>query len=141
MLLSAPSGCHGERICFSILFFRFPFPRRSLKLCLGYVPYRQDHMDCFETSFTGIANTAFYRYLGHLNNVAYVRFAESSRVHFFHGIPPPRSSPEHIRQWRDTCTPKGLGLILKSITIDYKYVCRCPLEWNLLSLVRPRRLS
>ncbi|MCJ1437387.1 hypothetical protein MMC27_006774 [Xylographa pallens] len=63
---------------------------------------------------------------GHLNNVAYVRFAESSRVHFFSGIPPPGSSPEHNRQWKDTCTPKGLGLILKSITIDYKYPLAFP---------------
>ncbi|MCJ1401575.1 hypothetical protein MMC11_004791 [Xylographa trunciseda] len=60
-------------------------------------------------------------YHGHLNNVAYVRFAESSRVHWFIGIPPLDSSAEHKRQWTDTVTPKGLGLILKSITIDYKY--------------------
>ncbi|MCJ1382825.1 hypothetical protein MMC17_005938 [Xylographa soralifera] len=63
---------------------------------------------------------------GHLNNVSYVRLAESSRVHFFSGIPPPGSSTEHNRQWRDTCTPKGLGLILKSITIDYKYPLAFP---------------
>ncbi|MCJ1292368.1 hypothetical protein MMC34_003918 [Xylographa carneopallida] len=63
---------------------------------------------------------------GHLNNVAYVRFAESSRVHFFSGIPPSGSSAEHTRQWRDTCTPKGLGLILKSITVDYKYPLTFP---------------
>lgn len=64
--------------------------------------------------------------MGHLNNVAYVRFAESSRVHWLSGIPPPGSSAEQKRQWMDSCTPKGLGVILKSITIDYKYPLTFP---------------
>ncbi|MCJ1243132.1 hypothetical protein MMC30_000329 [Trapelia coarctata] len=58
--------------------------------------------------------------------IPYLRFAESSRIHWFSGIPPPSSSEEHKQQWLDTCFPRGLGLILKSIQIDFKYPLAFP---------------
>lgn len=51
----------------------------------------------------------------------YNRYAESARVNFFrnHG----RDATEDRGQlWDDLLTPRGLGLILKSIKTEFKFV-------------------
>lgn len=60
----------------------------------------------------------------HVNNVQYVRWAESSRVnwatHFAAAARTQGADPEHARQWAELMTPRSVGLILKSIRVDYK---------------------
>lgn len=56
----------------------------------------------------------------HVNNAAYVRYAESSRVNwvrYFANV-----NPAHASEWRDLMNPRGIGLIMKSIKADYKFV-------------------
>lgn len=63
--------------------------------------------------------------MGHVNNIIYNRFAESSRVNYFvnfsHTV-----GEEHSQAWVDIMTPKGTGLILKSIKTDYKFPLAYP---------------
>lgn len=58
---------------------------------------------------------------GHVNNVMYVRYAESGRVNwaqnYAHHI-----DPNHKREWSELCSSKGDGMILRSIKVDYKFV-------------------
>lgn len=60
----------------------------------------------------------------HVNNVQYVRWAESSRVnwatHFAAAARAHGGDPEHARRWAELMTPRSVGLILKSIRVDYK---------------------
>ncbi|RYP52863.1 hypothetical protein DL769_010600 [Monosporascus sp. CRB-8-3] len=54
----------------------------------------------------------------HVNNANYVRYAESSRVNWithFAGV-----DRAHGNEWRELMTPKGVGLIMKSIKAEYK---------------------
>lgn len=59
--------------------------------------------------------------VGHVNNIMYNRFAESSRVNYFVNFSQAVQA-EHQQAWIDLMTPKGTGLILKSIKTDYKFV-------------------
>ncbi|CZR40634.1 uncharacterized protein FPRO_10224 [Fusarium proliferatum ET1] len=61
---------------------------------------------------------------GHVNNVMYNRYVETGRVHFIrqHSLD---AAQHHKAQWDDLVTPRSLGLILKSITTEYKF----PLEF------------
>lgn len=58
----------------------------------------------------------------HVNNVTYVRYAESSRVNwvlnFAHHV-----DPAHREAWAQLMTPQSVGLILKNIRVDFKFVC------------------
>lgn len=51
----------------------------------------------------------------------YNRYVESARVNFLwnHGK---NAAQEEARKWRDLVSPRGLGLILKSITTEFKLV-------------------
>lgn len=51
----------------------------------------------------------------------YNRFAESSRVNYFVNFSQAVQA-EQKQAWIDLMTPKGTGLILKSIKTDYKFV-------------------
>lgn len=51
----------------------------------------------------------------------YNRFAESSRVNYFVNFSQVVKD-EHKQAWFDLMTPKGTGVILKSIKTDYKFV-------------------
>ncbi|KAH0382615.1 hypothetical protein KCU92_g6101, partial [Aureobasidium melanogenum] len=60
----------------------------------------------------------------HVNNVMYNRYAESARVNWtmnFAGD----IDPKHRKEWTELMTPKSLGLILRSITTNYKF----PMKW------------
>lgn len=50
----------------------------------------------------------------------YNRYAESARVNWTRNFA--AADPEHAKEWMELITPKGVGLILKSITTDYKFV-------------------
>ncbi|GKT64026.1 hypothetical protein ColTof4_04426 [Colletotrichum tofieldiae] len=58
---------------------------------------------------------------GHINNVMYNRYFETARVQFFrsHGQD---ATAEEKKEWEDLPTPRSLGLILKTITTEFKFV-------------------
>ena len=62
--------------------------------------------------------------MGHVNNVMYVRFAESGRCNWVRNYSR-YVDPAHKRQWEELLTNRGIGLILKSITVDFKF----PMTW------------
>lgn len=51
----------------------------------------------------------------------YNRYAESARVQFIrhHGLD---ATAEERKQWEDLVTPRSLGLILKTMTTEFKFV-------------------
>ncbi|KAF5622326.1 hypothetical protein F52700_10589 [Fusarium sp. NRRL 52700] len=62
--------------------------------------------------------------VSHVNNVMYNRYVETGRVHFIRQHS--EDAAEHEKaQWDDLPTPRSLGLILRSITTEYKF----PLEF------------
>lgn len=58
--------------------------------------------------------------VGHVNNVMYNRYAESARVNWTRTFG--ELEPAHKNEWRELMTPKSIGLILRSIRTDYKFV-------------------
>jgi acyl-CoA thioesterase FadM len=62
--------------------------------------------------------------MGHVNNVQYVRYAESGRVNWIRNIGT-LIDPLNKAQWHGLVTNRGYGLILKSITVDFKF----PMTW------------
>ena len=58
---------------------------------------------------------------GHVNNVKYVRYAESSRVWYFRRLAK-LVPPQHRQEWDELVSPRGIGLILKSISVEYLFV-------------------
>lgn len=61
-----------------------------------------------------------------MNNVTYIRYAESARVNWAYNIAM-HVDPGHKREWCEMVTPLGDGMILKSIKTDYKFVSVPPL--------------
>lgn len=61
--------------------------------------------------------------MGHVNNVMYNRYAESARVNWT--LKFAASDPAHKTAWMELMSPKGVGLILRSIKTDYKF----PMKW------------
>lgn len=57
----------------------------------------------------------------HVNNVTYIRYAESSRVNWATTFAV-NVDPEHRKAWAELMTPKSVGLIMKSIKSDFKFV-------------------
>lgn len=62
--------------------------------------------------------------MGHVNNVQYVRFCETSRTNWTRKIGDHFDRPNK-KLWDEMLTSKSYGLILKSIKVDYKF----PMEW------------
>lgn len=62
--------------------------------------------------------------MGHVNNVMYVRYAESGRTNWTRNLGK-YFDPAHKAQWDEMLTSKAVGLILKSITVDFKF----PMTW------------
>ena len=60
----------------------------------------------------------------HVNNVMYNRYAESARVNWARNYATD-IDPKHRKEWIELMTPKSLGLILRSITTNYKF----PMTW------------
>lgn len=59
--------------------------------------------------------------MSHVNNVTYVRWAESARVNWANNYAV-HFDPSHRREWAELSTPRGVGMILRSIRTDYKFV-------------------
>ncbi|CAK7269775.1 hypothetical protein SEPCBS119000_003742 [Sporothrix epigloea] len=74
---------------------------------------------------------------GHVNNVVYARYAESSRVnwinHFALHVDPARSE-----QWLGLMQAETIGLIMKSLTIEFKFPMTYP---DSISVYHRLRLS
>jgi len=66
--------------------------------------------------------------MGHVNNVAYTRYAESARVQWAYNYARLHDK-SHKEQWEQSVTSKGLGMILKSIRTDYKFVSLLERGW------------
>jgi acyl-CoA thioesterase FadM len=62
---------------------------------------------------------------GHINNVMYVRYAESARVNWARNFAK-YIDPENAERWNGLMGSKGKGLILRSMTTEYKFVCCTP---------------
>ncbi|KAG0138675.1 thioesterase-like superfamily-domain-containing protein [Tuber indicum] len=60
----------------------------------------------------------------HVNNVTYTRWAESARVNWAWNFAK-HVDPVNRNLWAELCSSRGVGLILKSIQVDYKL----PIEW------------
>ena len=61
--------------------------------------------------------------MGHVNNVQYVRWAESGRCNWTRKFA--KFDPINKHQWEEILTPRNVGLILKSIKVDFKF----PMNW------------
>ncbi|KAI0814321.1 thioesterase-like superfamily-domain-containing protein [Xylaria sp. FL0064] len=61
---------------------------------------------------------------GHVNNTTYIRYAESSRVNWILHFA--LEDPEQREAWRNLMQPKSIGLIMKSITAEYKFPMTAP---------------
>ncbi|OJD22319.1 hypothetical protein ACJ73_06334 [Blastomyces percursus] len=62
---------------------------------------------------------------GHVNNVSYVRYAETARVNWARNIGT-HVDRANKRAWINLLGSTGVGLILKSIKIDYKFPMAAP---------------
>lgn len=51
----------------------------------------------------------------------YVRYAETARVNFMHNFAT-HMDPANKKAWMSLVNSTGIGLILRSIRIDYKFV-------------------
>ena len=63
---------------------------------------------------------------GHVNNARYLRYAETSRVHWLRSLAKDRHlTSEQIEEWLDLATPRNIGLILKEVTVKFQFVSLC----------------
>ncbi|KAG9228217.1 thioesterase-like superfamily-domain-containing protein [Amylocarpus encephaloides] len=62
--------------------------------------------------------------MGHVNNVTYIRYAESARVEWARKYAL-HMDPGHKKQWSELWTSRGDGFILRSIKTDFKF----PMTW------------
>ncbi|OJI86706.1 hypothetical protein ASPTUDRAFT_53850 [Aspergillus tubingensis CBS 134.48] len=62
---------------------------------------------------------------GHVNNVTYPRYAETARVYYTRNFAM-HIDPAHKTEWLNLVSSKGIGLILRSIKIDYKFPMTYP---------------
>ncbi|RHZ68492.1 thioesterase family protein [Aspergillus thermomutatus] len=61
----------------------------------------------------------------HVNNVTYLRYAETARVYFTRNFAV-HLDPAHKKEWMDLVSPRGVGVIVRSIKIDYKFPMTYP---------------
>ncbi|KAI0598901.1 thioesterase-like superfamily-domain-containing protein [Biscogniauxia sp. FL1348] len=61
---------------------------------------------------------------GHVNNAQYIRYAESGRVNWILHFA--TLDAAHREQWTNLMKPHGIGLIMKSITADFKFPMTYP---------------
>ncbi|OLN90028.1 hypothetical protein CCHL11_07206 [Colletotrichum chlorophyti] len=57
--------------------------------------------------------------VSHVNNVVYNKYAEAARFNWLRNFA--AKDPEHRDEWTDLMTPRGIGLIMRSIKTDYKF--------------------
>jgi acyl-CoA thioesterase FadM len=65
--------------------------------------------------------------MGHVNNVVYNFWAETARINWARAFALQSTEDKERRQmWEDLVTPRGIGLILRSIKTDYKFPLQYP---------------
>lgn len=74
---------------------------------------------------------------GHVNNVQYVRYAETGRCNWARNFGT-YFDVVHKREWEEILSSSNVGLILRSITVDYKFVSP-GIEFQ-LNLFEPKQL-
>lgn len=74
--------------------------------------------------------------MGHVNNAHYLRYSETSRIWYFRRLRP-LVQPEQRAMWDTLLTPTGLGLILKSIKVDYLLPVTYPDTLSLIHSLGP----
>lgn len=62
--------------------------------------------------------------MNHVNNVTYTRYAESARIQWAYNYAI-HHDPANRSRWEELWSPRGDGLILRSIRTDYKF----PMTW------------
>ncbi|GAM82360.1 hypothetical protein ANO11243_003390 [Dothideomycetidae sp. 11243] len=83
-----------------------------------------DSMAIFESLISDFSSTT-----GHVNNVVYNKWAESGRALWARRYATHLDRP-NATAWKDVFTPRGQGLILRSIHTDFKFV-RFPRNFSL----------
>ncbi|KZF25032.1 Thioesterase/thiol ester dehydrase-isomerase [Xylona heveae TC161] len=63
--------------------------------------------------------------MGHVNNTAYNRYAESARMNWLLNFGT-HFDPAHNIQWAELQSSRGIGLIMRSIRTDYKFPMTYP---------------
>ncbi|PYH91473.1 Thioesterase/thiol ester dehydrase-isomerase [Aspergillus ellipticus CBS 707.79] len=63
--------------------------------------------------------------MGHVNNVTYSRYAETARVYYTRNFAL-HIDPARKKEWINLVSSKGIGLIVRSIKIDYKFPMTYP---------------
>ncbi|PWY80686.1 Thioesterase/thiol ester dehydrase-isomerase [Aspergillus heteromorphus CBS 117.55] len=63
--------------------------------------------------------------MGHVNNVTYSRYAETARVYYTRNFAL-HIDPAHRKEWMKLVSSKGIGLIVRSIKLDYKFPMTYP---------------
>jgi len=58
---------------------------------------------------------------GHVNNVNYFRYAESARVNWITNFAV-HADPAHRKQWSELMTPNSVGLIMRTLKCEFKFV-------------------
>lgn len=87
--------------------------------------------------------------MGHVNNVVYVRYAESGRCNWMRNfgklVDEAKSTAnstitpaQQRRAWADLLTSRSIGLILKSITVDFKFPMTYPDRVSVYHKLRSR---
>ncbi|QSZ34971.1 hypothetical protein DSL72_007833 [Monilinia vaccinii-corymbosi] len=64
------------------------------------------------------------RHKRHVNNVSYLRYAESARVHWIQNYAI-HIDPQNKEKWSQLCTPEGYGIVMRSIKAGYLF----PMTW------------
>jgi acyl-CoA thioesterase FadM len=86
-----------------------------------------------EGFLTGKTRRALFRHslawgemdvMGHINNVNYVKYAETARVNLMRNYAM-HIDPAHRKEWLGMASSTGIGLILRSMKVDYKF----PMVW------------
>ncbi|KAI5816486.1 thioesterase-like superfamily-domain-containing protein [Pyronema omphalodes] len=86
----------------------------------------RDYVAGAEGFLVGPTRRGLYRHavawgdMAHVNNVTYTRWAESARINWARNIAS-YVDPSNAQKWAQLWTPKGLGLILRSIKVEYKF--------------------
>ncbi|KAI9724878.1 MAG: hypothetical protein M1812_000154 [Candelaria pacifica] len=87
--------------------------------------HRRDVAHIYEdTALSGDLNAGLVSSKGHVNNVTYVRYAESARINWAQNFAN-HLDPAHKREWSELWTPQGEGFILRSIKTEFKF----PMTW------------
>ena len=75
--------------------------------------------------------------MGHVNNVMYVRYAESGRCNWTRNIGK-YFDTQNKKLWEEILTSRTVGLILKSITVDFKFPMTWPDKISVYHKIRDR---